>query len=356
MSGKLAERILQRIDADGPISVAEYMALCLSDAADGYYIRQDPLGAAGDFITAPEVSQLFGELIGAWLVDMWQHLGSPDPVHLVELGPGRGTLMNDILRVAGMRPAFRSALNVKLVEISPVLKARQQKALAGTGMDISWLERFSDTPAGPVLIVANEFFDALPVRQYVRTNGHWRERLVGRSGDDCFEFTVGTATLASPLTAEDGAILETCPAAQAIIGEIAERIGDYGGAALIIDYGYEGPAIGETLQAVRKHKYVNALAAPGEADLTAHVDFSALHEACGGLDVHCHGPMGQGDFLLALGLLERAGRLGSDKDEETRQMIRDAVEQLAGPERMGKLFKMMAVVPSSVHPLPFATD
>ncbi len=356
MTEQLAQRILHRIDAGGPISVAEYMALCLSDRIDGYYVRQDPLGAAGDFITAPEVSQLFGELIGAWLVDIWQRLGSPDLVHLVELGPGRGTLMSDILRVAAMRPGFNNALNVNLVEISPVLRARQEKTLSWTGKEITWLERFSDTPAGPVLLIANEFFDALPIRQYVKTEDQWQERLIGRSDDDRLFFALGPATLATTLTGEAGQILETCPASKAVVGEIAERISEHGGAALIVDYGFEGPAVGETLQAVRKHEYVDPLEAPGEADLTAHVDFSALKHACGNTELRCHGPIGQGDFLLSLGLLERAGRLGSDKDEETRQMIHEAVEQLAGPERMGQLFKVMAVTPKSVHPLPFSTD
>ena len=356
MTEQLAQRILRRIDAGGPISVAEYMALCLSDRIDGYYVRQDPFGAAGDFITAPEISQLFGELIGAWLVDIWQRSGSPDPVQLVELGPGRGTLMSDILRVAAMRPGFDSALRINLVEISPVLRTRQEEALAWTGREINWLERFSDTPAGPVLLIANEFFDALPVRQYVRTGDQWQERLIGRSDDDALFFALGPATLATTLSGEEGAILETCPASKAIMGEIAERIDAHGGAALIIDYGFEGPAVGETLQAVRKHEYVDPLESPGEADLTAHVDFSALKQACATSEVRCHGPMGQGDFLLSLGLLERAGRLGSDKDEETRQMIRDAVDQLAGPEEMGRLFKVMAIVPPSMHPLPFAND
>lgn len=356
MPDPLAARIAQRIDAGGPISVAEYMAMCLSNRIDGYYVRQDPFGAEGDFITAPEISQLFGELIGAWLVDIWQRLGSPDPVQLVELGPGRGTLMSDIMRVAAMRPAFRKALNVNLVEISPALKARQEETLAWTGMDYCWFGRFSDVPPGPILLVANEFFDALPVHQYVGTGAQWRERLIGRGNDGGFAYTIGKKPLVSQLAAEDGAILETCPAARATMGEIAGRIGEFGGAALIIDYGYEGPAVGETLQAVRKHEYTDPLAAPGNADLTAHVDFAALKECCAGAGVQCHGPMDQGDFLLRLGLLQRAGRLGSGKDAETRKTISAAVEQLAGPQGMGQLFKMLAVTPPSVPPAPFATD
>ena len=356
MPASLLERIRGRIAAGGPISVAEYMTLCLSDPQDGYYIRQDPLGAAGDFITAPEVSQLFGELIGAWLADTWQRAGSPDPVHLVELGPGRGTLMSDILRVAAMRPTFRDALRVCLVEMSPALKARQETTLSASGIDIAWADRLDDLPPGPILVVANEFFDALPVHQYVRTGGTWQERLIRSTDEGGLSFTTGPTSLATPLAAEDGAILETCPVGEAILDEIAGRIGRNGGAALIIDYGYEGPAAGETLQAVHHHAFVDPLATPGEADLTAHVDFAALKKACVNHDVSCHGPITQGDFLLALGLLERAGQLGGDQDEKTRKAISDAVERLAGPDAMGQLFKVFAVTAPTISPLPFATD
>ena len=332
------------------------MTLCLSDPVDGYYVKQDPFGTGGDFITAPEISQLFGELIGGWLADVWQRIGAPDPVLLVEPGPGRGTLMSDILRVASLNPAFMNALQVHLVEISPILQDRQRERLREAGAAINWHGDLADVPAGPILLVANEFFDALPVRQYVGFQGRWQERLVGCSDDGRLTFMPGPGTPDTDFPAEDGAIFETSPASSAIVNEIANRIGDSGGAALIIDYGHVGPAVGETLQAVRDHRYVDPLASPGEADITAHVDFAALINACAGVDVRCHGPMAQGDFLLALGLLERAGQLGRDKDDATRQSIRDAVQRLAGPDQMGRLFKVLAITDPDIEPLPFATD
>ncbi len=332
------------------------MALCLSDPVDGYYVKQDPFGAGGDFITAPEISQVFGELVGGWLVDVWHRAGAPDPVNLVELGPGRGTLMSDILRVARLDQAFRSALRIHLVEISPVLQERQRETLQPTGVAIDWHGSLADIPAGPMLLVANEFFDALPIRQHVGCNGEWRERLIGRSEDGLLTFMPGPGLLECALPADDGAIIETSPASSAVMDEVAARIGARGAAALIIDYGYVGPTAGETLQAVRNHLHVDPLADPGEADLTAHVDFAALKAACAGADVRCHGPIAQGDFLLALGLLERAGQLGRNKDDAARQSIRAAVERLAGAEQMGELFKVFAVTGAGVDPLPFATD
>jgi SAM-dependent MidA family methyltransferase len=331
------------------------MTWCLCDPADGYYIKQDPFGRGGDFTTAPEVSQLFGEMIGAWLVDAWRRIGSPSPVHLVELGPGRGTLMADILRVAERLPGICDGLHVHLVEISPVLRAAQQTSVQKWAARISWHDNLADVPDGPALFVANEFFDALPIRQFVAGATGWWERQIGLTDRRELAFSLGPGRLDLP-PEPDGSIAEISPASQAVMEMIAERIGQHGGAALVIDYGYCGPATGETLQAVRNHEYVDVLASPGDADITAHVDFTALKAACGKSDVTCHGPIAQGDFLVALGLLERAGQLGSDKDETVRTSIRDAVERLAGADQMGQLFKVLAVTGERIVPQPFAAD
>lgn len=352
----LLQKLRRLIEADGPISVADYMALCLGDPVDGYYMKQDPLGRAGDFITAPEVSQLFGELVGAWLADVWHRIGAPSPVNLVELGPGRGTLMRDILRVTALDPDLANALQVHLVEISPALRGKQKATLDAHASIMSWHESLSDIPEAPLLIVANEFFDALPVRQYVGHRGKWQERRIGLAEDGGLAFTLGPGTLETGLEAQEGAILEISPASKAIVHDLAERIAGSGGAALIVDYGHTETAVGETLQAVRRHDFTDPLAEPGDADLTAHVDFAALKAACADTGVVSHGPMNQGDFLLALGLLERAGQLGHGKEKATRQAIRDAVERLAGPRQMGRLFKVLALTTPGITPLPFQPD
>ena len=236
------------IEADGPISVAEYMTICLADPDHGYYMKQDPFGRGGDFITAPEISQLFGELIGAWLADTWQRLGAPTPVNLVEAGPGRGTLMSEILRVAALNPGFLAALRVHLVEISPALRLRQQQTLGAAGVEVHWHETLADIPDGPLLLVANEFFDALPVRQYAGYRGQWQERRIGLSDDGSLAFTLGARTLECSLQPVVGAIVEVSPVSSAIMNNLADRIGSHGGAALIIDYGHTETAAGETLQ------------------------------------------------------------------------------------------------------------
>ena len=340
------------IEANGPITVAQYMAHCLGDPEHGYYMTRDPLGAHGDFITAPEVSQIFGEIVGAWLIHAWQLIGAPSPVHLVELGPGRGTLMADILRVASHVPGFAEAISVHFVETSPILRARQAETLARFGAAPRWHRTFFDVPAGPVLLVANEFFDALPVRQFVRVEGVWRERVVGLAADR-LAFGIGPGVLDDGPEGPDGSVLEMSPAGDALIGAVAARLHSHGGAALVIDYGHPGTARGETLQAVRNHAYADPLEAPGEADLTAHVDFGALARRARSAGAAVHGPIEQGSFLLSLGVLERAGRLGAEADETVRDRIRAAVERLAAPAQMGTLFKVLALTPVGVTPPPF---
>ena len=277
----LARIIAQRIRLQGPIPLAAFMADALGHPEHGYYRRSDPFGKAGDFITAPEVSQMFGELIGLWCAEVWRLMGSPDPFLLVELGPGRGTLMADALRAAKVLPGFGDAAAIHLVETSPALRARQQAALAGR--EVAWHDGFGEVPAGPMILVANEFFDALPVHQFERTPDGWRERLVTLDGDRFVLAVSRDRTPAEVLipdalrrTAPDGAVVEVSPASVSTMRAIAERLEEYGGAALIVDYGHAEHGAGETLQAVRRHRYHHILADPGEADVTAHVDFAAL--------------------------------------------------------------------------------
>jgi SAM-dependent MidA family methyltransferase len=351
----LAAKLKRLIEANGPMSVAEYMAHCLGDPEHGYYMTRDPFGAAGDFVTAPEVSQMFGEIVGAWLIYAWRLCGAPLPARLVELGPGRGTLMADMLRVAGRVPQFRRGLQVHLVETSPVLRARQQQTLAATQIEIHWHAAFGSVPAGPMLIVANEFFDALPIRQFVRSENAWRERVVGLDASGRLIFGIGPGRLDVQLAAPEGAIREISPAADALMLEISRRVVADNGAALIVDYGHAESSFGETLQAVRGHAFADPLEAPGEADLTAHVDFAALARRAGAEGAAVHGPMPQGDFLIALGLRERARRLGAHAGAATRVSLAAAIERLAGPGQMGALFKVLAMTRPGLHPPPFAS-
>jgi NADH dehydrogenase [ubiquinone] 1 alpha subcomplex assembly factor 7 len=341
----LAAALAEEIREHGPIPVARYMAEALGNPEHGYYMKQMPIGAAGDFVTAPEVSQMFGELIGLWGAEAWRLMGTPAPILWVELGPGRGTLSRDAMRVADHVPGFRRAIEVHLVETSPILTCVQQSALRGT-----WHERFEDVPAGPMLLVANEFFDALPIRQYEKRADGWHERRVGLNGSDQFAFT--TASLACSETPVppaldglgDGAIVEICPDGMAVVGAIAERIVRHGGAALIIDYGHTQSAPGETLQAVRRHAYHPVLADPGDADLTAHVDFAALKRATEAKGAVVLGPTPQGCFLRALGIEQRADALRRGAPAGQARDVASGLRRLTDPRAMGQLFKVMAIV------------
>lgn len=347
------ERLKRRIALTGPISVADYMAACVGDP-DGYYARQEPFGASGDFVTAPEISQMFGEIIGAWLLDRWRADGAPEGVDLVELGPGRGTLMADVLRVMRRDPRFVGASRVVLVESSQRLRKRQSETIGGLHPRVS----FADRPPQrrPVYLVANEFFDALPIRQFVRQDGHWFERTVGLADD---RLVFGLSPFAAPVPGEapDGAVREVCAVGEAIAKDIAETLRTHGkGAALIVDYGYAGAIGGETLQAVHRHDHAEVLDRPGEVDLSAHVDFEALGRAAVRGGANAHGPVGQGAFLVALGLVERAGQLGHGASAQTQDEIHAAVNRLAGigPGEMGELFKAMALTVAPDVPPGFA--
>ena len=340
----LAQRIAALISAQGPISIAEYMTLALLDPAAGYYATRDPLGASGDFITAPEVRQMFGELIGLWIAQAWHDQSKPARPRLVELGPGRGTLMADGLRAMKLMPAFRDALEVVLVEASPVLKAQQEQALAGCGLAVRWVGAFDEIANDrPLFLIANEFFDALPIRQYVMTERGWCERMVTLDTGGALAFALSPVPYpaanvpANRDGAPPGGVYESSPAGEAIAEDIAHRIARDGGAALIIDYGYDTPSFGETLQAVKSHSFADVLTDPGASDLSAHVDFAALGKAAERGGASPYGPEFQGEFLFNLGLLRRAERLG---------LLEDA-QRLTSAEQMGTLFKALAILPKS---------
>ncbi len=346
----LGRRIARRIRTEGPLSIAAYMAIALHDPDAGYYARRDPIGAQGDFITAPEISQVFGELLGLWCAQMWRQLGKPDPVILAELGPGRGVLIEDLLRAAATVPQFNRALRLHLVEASAVLRTLQEKRL-GQFRPV-WVSRFEDLPDGPTLLVANEFLDALPIRQFVRRGAHWSERMVALDDEDRLVFVDGPesplATLLVPAelrdSARQGAIIEICPAALALAAALGTRLGRQPGAALFVDYGYVPSAPGPTLQALQRHNPIPVLAAPGAADLSAHVDFAAFAEAAraGGADTY--GPVPQGRFLAALGIEARLAALSAQATPTQRQALESGVGRLLDPGEMGTLFKAMALV------------
>ncbi len=356
----LAKLLARRIRQSGPLTVAAYMAEALGHPEHGYYRSRDPFGAAGDFITAPEISQMFGELVGLWCVEMWQAMGSPPALRLVELGPGRGTLMADALRAARLRPAFAEALTLHLVETSPALRARQAAALRDAGLTRPplWHDSLAEVPAGPMLLIANELFDALPIHQYQRTDAGWRERVVTTGEDDeglRFALAPAGSTFGLVSTAQRqapiGAIAEVSPVAIGLAAEIARRVSAQGGAALIIDYGPAEGGPGDSLQAVRQHRAADPLAAPGEADLTAHVDFAALARAARELGAAVHGPLAQGIFLSRLGIELRAALLARQASATQARDIAAAVARLLDPAEMGTLFKALAIAAPSL-PVP----
>ena len=342
-------QIIQRmIRAGGPIPLPVYMGLALGHPEHGYYQRKDPFGAAGDFITAPEISQMFGELIGLWCVQRWRDMGSPGAFILCELGPGRGALMRDALRAAGLAPDFLQAARLHLVETSRRLRARQKEALQ---VPIIWHDSVTQLPQIPAIFIANEFFDALPIRQFQRCKNHWRERMISinPSTDQlCFSLSplpLADATIlpAAMRCAPEGAIAEISPAAQAVMQILAGHIAGHGGAALIIDYGPAASAPGDSFQAVRGQRYCDPLQDPGLADLTAHVDFQALAHAAQAAGCETDGPIPQGDFLQRLGIGLRARKLSENATPEQRAAIASALHRLTGPEQMGSLFKALAL-------------
>ena len=347
----LEARLVAEIQASGPITVAAFMARCLGDPEHGYYMRRDPFGAAGDFITAPEISQMFGELIGLFAVETWRSMGAPARFVLAELGPGRGTLMADALRAARLAPDFLAAAEISLVETSPHLRAVQRARLAGHA--VAFADRVEDLAEGPVIVIANEFFDALPIRQFVRVGSGYAERMVGVV-EERLVFGLRPDARVEGLSRHppEGGIVEIAGPSAAVMAVLAGRIAAEGGALLAIDYGHGG-GFGDTLQAMRQHAFVPVLESPGAADLTAHVDFAALAGVARAAGARAFPLLTQGEFLIRLGLVERAGRLGAGKDAATQDAIRSAAERLAGPDAMGTLFKALVIAAPGLVPPPF---
>ena len=356
----LDAEIRYRIESAGSLPVWEYMELCLTHPEHGYYCTRAPIGAGGDFTTAPEISQMFGELMGIWAAAAWRAMGAPENVRLVELGPGRGTMMLDALRAAKVVPAFRAAIVVHMVEISSALEQLQRQALIATDVPVFWHRTVDDVPDGPLIIIANEFIDALPVHQAVMCADGWHERVIKLDEDEELHFSIDRDPI--PLfddllpgeirNARIGEIFEW--RADQIALEIGQRVVRSGGVALIIDYGHVESAIGDTLQAVRRHGFVDPLANPGMADLTAHVDFQALARAAEGMGARVHGPVTQARFLRRLGIGQRASVLKAAAPADYASAIDAAVGRLTGEGRlgMGQLIKVLALSSPKLHSLP----
>ncbi|MDZ7822735.1 MAG: class I SAM-dependent methyltransferase [Ahrensia sp.] len=361
----LKQILINRISLSGPISVSDYMAECLFNPNHGYYTtKEQPFGRSGDFITAPAISQMFGELTAGWLVECWQNLGAPSPVTLCEIGAGDGTWMRDICRaLKAIAPEFMIAAHIIIIEQSDKLIGAQKAKLSDVAAQIFWAQNITDLPPQPTIFIANELFDAIPTRQFVKTGTAWIERVVTVKDND-LAFSVGTTVLDKsllPLNASDaeiGAIFEYAPAREALISDIATHICDHRGAALFIDYGHGQSAIGDTLQAVQNHAYQDVFETPGQADITSHVDFEALTIAAKTSGAQTYPIITQGEFLLSLGLLERAGQLGTGKSQKVQTDITSSVNRLAGNDnnkaQMGDLFKVMCLTDKkTIAPPPF---
>lgn len=355
VNNRLGQRIAQLIEAQGPLSVAQFMTMALHDPRDGYYAARQPIGAKGDFITAPEISQMLGELLGLWCIQVWRDQGSPASARLVELGPGRGTLMADLLRAARIDPEFLAAIEILLIEASPNFQQEQARRLSGGHTAIRWLPQFDESLLDrPFFLIANEFLDALPIRQFVHTERGWCERMV-TVDEECnlaFALSPVPAVLDIPPergSAETGAVYESAPAAESLVEQVASAIAAKGGAALILDYGYgPGAGFGETLQAVSRHKFASILENPGESDLSAHVDFSAIVRAARRGGAMAYGPFGQGAFLCNLGIERRAKQLAGAGAETAMSDL----DRLISLEKMAALFKALAIAPKAAPKPP----
>ena len=355
----LEAEIRRIIDIDGPIPVAQFMALCLAHPTYGYYRTRDPFGVAGDFVTAPEISQMFGELIGLWGAALWQQMGAPDQVLFVEFGPGRGTLMADALRAARILPDFLSALDVHLIETSPALRERQHQLLAGVDRPIVWHDDARTLPDRPMIGVANEFFDALPVHQAIKAPDGWHERMIGVSDQGNLSFAVHPDPIPGfeillpnrVREAQLGSLYEW--RSDTLVTELAERVAAKGGAILVVDYGHGQSGVGETLQAVHAHGFADPLARPGEVDLTAHVDFARCLRAARQAGAAVYGPLDQGTLLQRLGIDARAAALKASATAEQSASIDAALRRLTGPAPgMGELFKAIAIADPSLGSIP----
>jgi NADH dehydrogenase [ubiquinone] 1 alpha subcomplex assembly factor 7 len=338
---ELARRLAQRIRDAGPLTVGDYMMAALGDPAHGYYATRDPLGR--DFITAPEISQMFGELIGLWCAETWRVMGAPQRLVLAELGPGRGTLLADALRALRLVPAFLAAAELHLVETGAALRAVQARMLAEYSP--RWHRHVEELPDGPTIVIANEFLDALPVRQFVRTEQGWRERRIGLGPGGGFTFILDPACvdMAGQIEAPVGGVREISPRATRLAEWLGHRVSVQGGVALLIDYGYISPASGDTLQALRAHRRHDFQSDPGEADLTAHVDFAAVAQAASAASARVYGPVAQGQFLQRLGIETRAAGLKAAASDQAAATIASGYRRLVDPHAMGELFKVLAI-------------
>ncbi len=367
---ELKNRIIARIRAEGPMSVAEYMGLCLLDPKHGYYPTRDPLGSDGDFITAPEISQMFGEVIGLWAIQSWTDMGKPEKITLVEMGPGRGIMMSDILRAARLAPDFLKAVSVTLIEVSAALEAVQAKTLADSPVPVNWISALSDLPDGPVIIIGNEYLDCLPIRQFIQKDrfagsAGWHERLVTldtNSDDLCFATApepiskiVQDTLPAAQSTARNNELLEICPAANQLLDQLSERFRQSSGRALFIDYGPSETEFGDTLQALKRHEKVDVFSDPGNTDLTARVDFGALTELSQKLNMTTTAPVTQREFLSKLGLEMRAVALARSQPDAKEKIARQ-MERLMAEDQMGSLFKAICFQSADLElPMGFRT-
>lgn len=338
-----------RIARYGPLPVDQYMRVCLEDPRHGYWQRAATIGAGGDFVTAPEISQVFGELIGLWSAVVWQGMGQPSPLRLVELGPGRGTLMRDAWRAARAMPQFLDAATIHLIEVSASLRAAQEQTLASLDRRATWHRALDQVPPGAAIVVANEFLDALPIRQLVFVGDAWHERVIDVGPESSLRFAVGPGVEFSGMPPENGAIVELRAGEDEVLLALAARAEP--SIALFIDYGSAEPSIGDTLQAVRRHAYADPLVEPGTADLTAHVQFAALAAKAHATGLATHGPITQAEFLGRLGIVERTQRLMTANPDRAGE-IETAVQRLISPGGMGGLFKVMAVGSPHLPPPP----
>jgi len=363
----LSKRIKARIRETGPMSVAEYMTLCLLDPVDGYYPTRDPLGSEGDFITAPEISQMFGECLGLWVVQSWIDLGCPALFNLVELGPGRGVMMADILKAVALEPKCLKAAQIILVEASAALQAVQAKTLGMSGAQVSWADRLEDVDDAPCLILGNEFLDCLPIRQFVCTDPFagdkgWSERSVGVSDGQLRFETDGQSAPESLTTTFPGThgearkddLLEICPANAQLVDHLKQRFAATSGRALFIDYGPETTEFGDTLQALKRHEKVGVFSAPGDTDLTARVDFEGLKAMAGAAGLSTHGPTAQRTYLSKLGVEVRAMALLRGNPDARPKLLRQ-LHRLLDEDEMGLLFKAICLsAPDLPAPLGFS--
>lgn len=362
MPSNLKEYLIEILEEKESIPIHDYMALCLQHPEFGYYQKKEALGRKGDFITAPEISQSFGEIIGSYCAYIWQILGEPSQFHLIELGGGYGTLMSDILHVIKKYPAMMESFHIHMVETSPVMIARQKKAFEKYDLPIFWHKDLDQLPKdAPCMFLGNEFFDALPVRQLQKEGGFWYERHMQLNKQNEFEFCLGNRPVCPPEThlladdAKDGHMIEYSPLSLKFLDQMARHLQKQTGVGLFMDYGYIFPTFGESLQAIKNHEYVDIFAYPGESDLTAHVDFGALGQVIGGYskELKLLPPMSQGDFLLQLGIMQRGEALkASLSSQEEKDLLDSAIHRLTDKDEMGGIFKIFAFGHRSLK-LPF---